>query len=80
MLHWARELVVDRSVLVYAPPLFDRLGPWLGPVQLFADQTQLWNAVELALHRSGRNVTQPLVRVFPYGGLSYVTAYTDSAK
>ena len=80
MLRSARELVVDRSVLVYAPPLFDRLGPWLGPVQLFADQTKLWNAVEVALHEAGRNATKPRMRVFPYGGLSYVTVCTESAQ
>ena len=31
MIRWARELVVDRTVLVYAPPLRDRIGPRLGP-------------------------------------------------
>ena len=36
MLHWACELVVDRTVLVYAPPLYDRIGPRLGPVQLYS--------------------------------------------
>ena len=38
MLRWARELVVDRTVLVYSPPLHARIGPRLGPVRLFADQ------------------------------------------
>ena len=27
MIRWARELVVDRTVLVYSPPLCDRIGP-----------------------------------------------------
>jgi lactate racemase len=80
MLHWARELVVDRSVLVYAPPLFDRLGPWLGPVQLFGDQAELWKAVEPALHKLGQTAAEPLVRVFPYGGLSYVPSSTESTR
>ena len=38
MIRWARELVVDRTVLVFAPPLHARIGPRLGPVRLFADQ------------------------------------------
>ena len=49
MIRWARELVVDRTVLVYAPPLYDRIGPRLGPVRLFADQACLWRAAAAAL-------------------------------
>lgn len=67
MLQWAKELVVDRTVLVYAPPLFERIGPRLGPIQLFADQPSLWRAAAIAL---GGNTT-PFVRVFPQGGLSF---------
>lgn len=67
MIHWARELVVDRTVLVYAPPLFDRIGPRLGPVRLFADRSLLWKAAEEAL----TGVSAPRVRVFPQGGLTY---------
>ena len=48
LLRWARELVVDRTVLVFAPPLYDRLGPRLGPIRLFADQARLWQAAALA--------------------------------
>ncbi len=44
MLRWACELVVDRSVLVYAPPLCERIGPRLGPVRLFDDQAALWQS------------------------------------
>ena len=40
LIRWARELVVDRTVLVYAPPLFERIGPRLGPIRLFDDQGQ----------------------------------------
>ncbi len=72
MLRWARELVVDRSVLVYAPPLRDRFGPLLGPVQLFADQASLWDAAERALRRSSVAAPALTMRVFPYGGLTYV--------
>lgn len=72
MLRWARELVVDRSIMVYAPPLYDRLGPRLGPVRLFADQAALWAAVESALRRTNAHRDAVQVRVFPQGGLTYV--------
>jgi hypothetical protein len=72
MIHWARELVVDRTVLVYAPPLFDRIGSRLGPVRLFADQAALWRAAADVLRRRG--VAAPSVRVFPQGGLTYAPA------
>src|SRR5207302_1874891 len=49
LIRWARELVVDRTVLVYAPPLHDRVGPVLGPVRLFANQGRLWQAAAEAL-------------------------------
>jgi lactate racemase len=67
LVRWARELVVDRTVLVYAPPLFDRLGPRLGPIRLFADQAQLWKAAAEALP----GIPAPRCRVFPQGGLTY---------
>ncbi len=38
MIRWARELVADRTVLVYSPELRARLGPRLGPIRIFADQ------------------------------------------
>jgi hypothetical protein len=69
MIRWARELVVDRTVLVYAPPLRKRIGPRLGPVRLFADQETLWPAVQRALGPARRAV--PYIRVFPLGGLTY---------
>jgi hypothetical protein len=70
MLRWARELVVDRAVMVLAPPLFERIGGRLGPVRIFADQGALWSAVRRALPRDRR--AAPRVRVFPRGGLTYV--------
>ena len=70
LVRWARELVVDRTVLVYAPPLFDRVGPRLGPVRLFDDQGPLWEAAARALADRPR----PTVRVFPEGGLTYCPA------
>lgn len=66
MIRWARELVVDRDVLVYAPPLRHRIGPRLGPVRLFDDLEELWSVAA-----SGRGPT-PRVRIFPRGGLTYV--------
>ena len=73
MLRWACELVVDRTVLVYAPPLCERLGPRLGPVRLFADQSALWRAAAMALDRRRRLAGPLRLRVFPQGGLTYVT-------
>jgi hypothetical protein len=67
MIRWARELVVDRTVLVYAPPLFDRIGPRLGPIRLFDDQAKLWRAAAEALP----GIPTPRCRVFPQGGLTY---------
>ena len=67
LIRWARELVVDRDVLVYAPPLRDRLGPRLGPILLFGNQDELWAAARHAL----RGIETPRVRVFPRGGLTY---------
>ena len=51
-----RELVVDRTVLVFSPPLHDRLGPRLGPVRLFADLSALWAH---ALKSAGEGARQP---------------------
>jgi hypothetical protein len=67
LLRWARELVVDRTVLVYCPALHERLGPHLGPVRLFADQAALWRAAADAL---GGTAPQR-IRIFPQGGLTY---------
>jgi hypothetical protein len=69
MIRWARELVVDRTVLVYAPPLRERFGPHLGPVRLFADQQSLWRAAAGAFRPDRHEPVR--VRVFPHGGLTY---------
>ncbi|RUL88987.1 lactate racemase domain-containing protein [Tautonia sociabilis] len=69
MVRWARELVVDRDVLVFAPPLRDRIGPRLGPIRLFSDEEDLWRVASLLLDAQG--VSAPIVRVFPSGGLTY---------
>jgi hypothetical protein len=58
--------VADRAVLVYSPPLYQRIGSRLGPIRIFEDQEPLWKAVE------GRLKQPPeMVRVFPSGGLTY---------
>jgi hypothetical protein len=72
MLRWARELVVDRTVLVYAPPLYEQIGPQLGPVRLFADQAALWQAAATALDRRTHPTGALRIRMFPQGGLTYV--------
>jgi nickel-dependent lactate racemase len=76
MIRWARELVVDRTVLVYAPPLREQVGSRLGPVRLFSDLDELWRVASPA--RSG---PEPLrVRVFPRGGLTYMSCETADAQ
>ncbi len=70
MLRWARELVVDRTVLVYSPPLHSRIGSRLGPVRLFADLSALWKVAISSLET--RCQASPRIRVFPQGGLTYV--------
>jgi hypothetical protein len=67
LIRWARELVVDRTVLIYAPPLYERIGGRLGPVRVFADQASLWHAAAGAL----KGIDGPAARVFPQGGLTY---------
>jgi hypothetical protein len=80
MVRWARELVVDRKVLVFAPPLHERIGPRLGPVQLFCKQAALWDAVTQTLARDGGlSATRPFrVRIFPQGGLTYARRFSES--
>jgi hypothetical protein len=73
MLRWACELVVDRTVLIYSPILRERLGPHLGPILLFADLGALWDAAASVLIRQRRNARSFSIKVFPQGGLTYVT-------
>ena len=67
LLRWARELVVNRSVYVYAPTLHARFGSRLGPIRLYGEQTRLWADISKKIGRE----SAPSVRVFPQGGLSY---------
>ncbi len=82
MLHWASELVVGRRVLVYAPPLYERIGPRLGPVELFAEQDALWGAAgAIVLRNRLKRKSEPMrVRVFPQGGLTYVPSGRKPAQ
>ena len=75
LIRWARELVVDRTVLVYAPPLFKAIGPRLGPIRLFDDQARLWEAAHAALP----GTAHPRCRVFPQGGLTYCPVASSTA-
>jgi hypothetical protein len=70
MLRWARELVVDRTVLIYSPPLHSVVGSRLGPVRVFAKQAALWQAAIDSLRRDSQDPLR--VRIFPHGGLTYV--------
>lgn len=72
MIRWARELVVDRAVMVYAPPLRARVGPRLGPVRIFDDPSALWRAAERHLGRAPGSI-----RIFPRGGLTYCPGSPD---
>ncbi len=82
MLHWARELVVDRTVLVYAPLLHERIGARLGPVQVFADQETLWRAATSTIGRRQpkRASAAVRIRVFPQGGLTYAPSRREPVQ
>jgi len=65
MMRWARELVLDRHVVVYSPEMKLHFGARLGPVRIVDRPEDLWAAI--ARHGgSGATVT-----TFPYGGLTY---------
>ena len=76
LIRWARELVVDRTVLIFAPTLHQRIGGQLGPIQIFADQASLWNAANKAL----KPMLQPVARIFPQGGLTYCPEYRPASS
>jgi hypothetical protein len=76
MVRWARELVIDRHVMIYSPQLRGVLGRRLGPVRLFDDLGELFASVCKSLRGDPY-----LVRVFPCGGLSYAReAVEDGAN
>ncbi|MBI1324600.1 DUF2088 domain-containing protein [bacterium] len=66
MMRWARELVLDRHVVVYSPEMKSHFGSRLGPVRIVDRTEDLWRWISKS-RGSGASVT-----TFPYGGLSYV--------
>ena len=66
MMRWARELVLDRRVVVYSPEMRSTFGARLGPVLIVDKSEDLWAMIA---RYGGKNAT---VTTFPYGGLSYV--------
>lgn len=72
MIHWARELVVNRTVMVYSPLLAKAVGRRLGPVRIYGDQEKLWADAESTVGRDTPRGAGPIrLRVFPWGGLTY---------
>lgn len=66
MMRWARELVLDRKVIVYSPEMARAFGRTLGSVTIAGDPGAFWAAVA----RSSKRPES--ATLFPYGGLSYV--------
>lgn len=77
MVRWARELVVDRTVLVFSPILHARIGSRLGPIRIYAEQGALWRdaAASLPAEQGGH----PSLRIFPRGGLTYAPQHPLSS-
>ena len=71
--NWAREVVAGRAIFLYSPLLRERAGEWLGPVRVFGDQRDLWNAAKRFFDQTPirQNVE---VRIFPAGGLTYCSS------
>jgi lactate racemase len=65
MMRWARELVLDRTVIVYSPEMARLLGSRLGSVTIAENPAIFWNAV-IKSSRHHEHAT-----LFPYGGLTY---------
>ncbi len=65
MMRWARELVLDRHVVVYSPEMKSSFGARLGPVRIVDRPEDLWAAIA----RNGGS--DAAVTTFPYGGLTY---------
>lgn len=66
MMRWARELVLDRTVVVYSPEMKSLFGPRLGSVQIAGNRDEFWNCI-----KNNHNKTVHSAMIFPYGGLSY---------
>jgi nickel-dependent lactate racemase len=65
MMRWARELVLDRHVVVYSPEMKASFGRRLGPVVIAGTPDEFWQAIRKRVGSS------PAVTSFPWGGLSY---------
>jgi hypothetical protein len=66
MMRWARELVLDRTVIVYSPEMQQMFGSRLGSVFIAGSCDEFWKLIK----KNYRNEIES-VMVFPYGGLSY---------
>ncbi len=65
MMRWARELVLDRHVIVYSPEMRSQFGASLGPVRIVDRPEELWTSI---VRYGGPDAA---VTTFPYGGLTY---------
>ena len=66
MMRWARELVLERQVVVYSPEMRQLFGPRLGSVRLAGNGAEFWGVIKNHSRKTGN------VSLFPYGGLTYV--------
>lgn len=65
MIRWARELVIDRHVVVYSPEMKSLFGSRLGPVRIADRPEELWGIIA----RFAGEL--PGILAFPYGGITY---------
>ncbi|MFM7316420.1 MAG: hypothetical protein ACKO5E_05685, partial [bacterium] len=70
MMRWARELVLDRTVIVYSPEMKSLFGPRLGSVRIAGNREEFWNC----MIKNHNKVIQSAI-IFPYGGLSYAESH-----
>lgn len=68
MMRWARELVLNRQVVVYSPEMKSLFGRRLGSVLIAGDTNEFWSMVKKHTGSS------PKTTLFPYGGLTYAPA------
>jgi nickel-dependent lactate racemase len=68
MMRWARELVVDRKVIVYSPQMKELFGRRLGSVSIAGNPVEFWSLIANATGHA------PNATLFPYGGLTYAAS------
>jgi hypothetical protein len=68
MMRWARELVVDRKVIVYSPQMKELFGRRLGSVSIAGNPDEFWSMIANATGHA------PNATLFPYGGLTYAAS------